>query len=147
MICRLLKTLILIIVGAALGLGVLVMFIWAVSQAHARDNGWESTPANERKWFQSLMQPDNPSMSCCGEADAYEADLFETEGDHYVAVITDTRRDTFPNGAFRPHIPPGTRIAVPNSKMKWDQGNPTIHGYIFIGSSGQLYCYVAPGGV
>jgi hypothetical protein len=25
----------------------------------------------------------------CGEADAFEADAFEVEGDHYVAVITD----------------------------------------------------------
>jgi hypothetical protein len=31
--------------------------------------------------------------------------------------------------------------------MKWDQGNPTAHGIIFIGSQGQIYCYVAPGGV
>lgn len=96
---------------------------------------------------ESLMQPDNPVMSCCGEADAYESDLYETEGDHYIAIITDERSDTFPNGAFRPHIPIGTRIPVPNFKMKWDQGNPTIHGYLFIGSNGQLYCYVAPGGV
>jgi hypothetical protein len=30
--------------------------------------------------------------------------------------------------------------------MKWDQGNPTGHGIIFIGAGGSLYCYVAPGG-
>jgi hypothetical protein len=94
------------------------------------------------------MQPDNPVMSCCGEADAYEADTFETDGDHYVAIITDTRPDTFRNGVTRPHIPPGTRISIPNQKMKWDAGNPTGHGLVFIGSGGtQLYCYVAPGGV
>lgn len=121
--------------------------VLTILPAVARDNGWESTPANERKWFQSLMQPDNPVMFCCGESDAYEADAYDTEGDHYVAIITDERSDTFPNGAFRPHIPPGTRIPVPNFKMKWDQGNPTIHGYLFIGSNGQLYCFVAPGGV
>jgi hypothetical protein len=128
-------------------LAMLVLLLAVLGGVHARDNGWESTPATEHKWFQGLMQPDNPFMSCCGEADAYEADSFETEGDHYVAIITDERSDTFANGSFRPHIPPGTRIPVPNFKMKWDQGNPTIHGYIFIGSSGQLYCYVAPGGV
>ena len=44
-------------------------------------------------------------------------------------------------------LPNGMRIAVPNSKMKWDQGNPTGHGIIFIGAAGALYCYVAPGGV
>jgi hypothetical protein len=83
------------------------------------------------------MQPDNPYMSCCGEADAFEADTFEVDGDHYVAIIT--------NG--KGIIPAGSRIAVPNQKMKWDRGNPTGHGIIFIGSQGQVYCYVTPGGV
>jgi hypothetical protein len=93
------------------------------------------------------MQPDNPYMSCCGEADAFEADAFEADtfevdtfevdGDHYVAVITDGK------GA----IADGTRIMAPNTKMKWDRRNPTGHGIIFIGSSGQVYCHVAPGGV
>jgi hypothetical protein len=44
-------------------------------------------------------------------------------------------------------IPSGTRIDVPNQKMKRDRGNPTGHGITFIGSSDQVYCYVAPGGV
>jgi hypothetical protein len=106
--------------------------------AAARDNGqWGDSPANIRQWFQGLMQPDNPYMSCCGEADAFEADTFEVEGDHYVAIITDGRGI----------LPAGTRIPVPNSKMKWDAGNPTGHGIVFIGTSGQIYCYAAPGGV
>jgi hypothetical protein len=106
--------------------------------AAARDNGqWLDSPAAIRQWFQSLMQPDNPAVSCCGEADAFEADTFEVEGDHYIAVITDGKGI----------VPTGTRIPVPNSKMKWDAGNPTGHGIIFIGAGGQLYCYVAPGGV
>jgi hypothetical protein len=106
--------------------------------AAARDNGqWGDSPANIRQWFQSLTQPDNPAVSCCGEADAFEADAFEVEGDHYIAIITDGK------GV----IPPGTRIPVPNQKMKWDAGNPTGHGIVFIGTNGQLYCYVAPGGV
>jgi hypothetical protein len=33
-----------------------------------------------RQWFQSLKQPDHPRLSCCGEADAFEADSFEVEG-------------------------------------------------------------------
>ena len=106
--------------------------------AAARDNGqWADSPAAIRQWFQSLMQPDNPYLSCCGEADAFEADTFEVEGDHYIAVITDGK------GV----IPPGTRIPVPNAKMKWDAGNPTGYGIVFIGAQGQVYCYVAPGGV
>jgi hypothetical protein len=107
-------------------------------QVMARDDGqWNDRPASVRQWFQSLMQPDRPEMSCCGEADAFEADTFETDGDHYVAIIT--------NG--RGLLPEGIRIPVPNAKMKWDAGNPTGHGIIFIGRNKQVYCYVAPGGV
>jgi hypothetical protein len=107
-------------------------------QALARDDGqWQSRPQFIRQWFQKLMQPDNPYISCCGEADAYEADTFEMEGDHYVAIITDGK------GV----IPNGTKVPVPNQKMKWDEGNPSGHGIIFIGSQGQVYCYVTPGGV
>lgn len=109
-----------------------------VMPAVARDNGqWGGSPIEVREWFQGLMQPDDPYKSCCGEADAFEADTFEVEGDHYIAVVTDGK------GV----IPSGTRIPVPNQKMKWDRGNPTGHGIIFIGSAGQVYCYVAPGGV
>jgi hypothetical protein len=105
--------------------------------AAARDNGqWANSPPNIREWFEGLRQPDHPRISCCGEADAFEADTFEVEGDHYVAIITDGK------GV----IENGTRIAVPNTKMKWDRGNPTGHGIIFIGDRGQIYCYVTPGG-
>jgi hypothetical protein len=89
-----------------------------------------------RQWFQKLMQPDNPDMSCYGEADALEADSFEIRGDQYVAIIT--------NG--KGIIPEGTQISVPKNKVKWDNGNPTGHGIIFIGNAGQIYCYVTPGG-
>jgi hypothetical protein len=55
----------------------------------------------------------------------------------YVAIITDGK------GV----IPNGTKIPVPNHKLKWDKGNPTGHGIIFMGLRGQVYCYVVPGGV
>jgi len=110
----------------------------SVVAAKARDNGqWSDLPKNVRQWFQSLKQPDHPRISCCGEADAFEADSFEVEGDHYVAIITDGK------GV----IPTGTRIPVPNQKMKWDAGNPTGHGIIFVGQQRQVYCYVTPGGL
>jgi hypothetical protein len=104
----------------------------------ARDNGqWEGADPAVRAWFQSLKQPDHPRLSCCGEADAFEADSFEVEEDHYVAVITDGRGI----------IPNGTKCPVPKRKMKFDSGNPTGHGIIFIGNQGQIYCYVTPGGI
>jgi len=79
----------------------------------------------------------SPPCPAAARRDAFEADTFEVEGDHYIAIITDGK------GV----IPNGTRVAVPNQKMKWDAGNPTGHGIVFIGTNGQLYCYVAPGGV
>lgn len=117
---------------------VIAITMLASLPALARDNGqWESQPAAIRQWFQKLMQPDNPRVSCCGEADAFEADSFEVQGDHYVAIIT--------NG--KGVIAEGTRIPVPNQKMKWNDGNPTGHGIIFIGTQGQVFCYVTPGGI
>lgn len=111
----------------------------------ARDLGqWEATDAHVRHWFQSLMRPDWPSMSCCGEADAYWADSFEAQGENFVAIITDEREDA---PLRRPHHNPGERIVVPKEKMKWDQGNPTGHGVIFLGPGETIYCYVVPGGV
>jgi hypothetical protein len=109
----------------------------AGSNALARNNGqWENSPPHIRQWFQVLMQPDNPANSCCGEADAYEAGLFEVDEGRYVAIITDGKGE----------IANGTKITVPNQKLKWDAGNPTGHGIIFIGIHGDVYCYIAPGG-
>ena len=121
-----------------------LMFYWAMALASARDLGqWENQDPKIRKWFNSLMIPDMPQFSCCGKSDAYWSDTFEVKGDQYVAVITDTRDDA-PLG--RPHIPAGTRIPVPNHRIKWDQGNPTGHGWIFIGGD-EVFCYLPPGGV
>jgi hypothetical protein len=124
---------------------IIATVLLASSAAAARDLGqWENQSENTRGWFQKLMQPDNPVVSCCGEADAYWADSYEVDADRYVAIITDERPDE-PLG--RRHLEPGERIVVPNSKIKWDQGNPTGHGIIFVGIGGQIYCYVPPGGV
>jgi hypothetical protein len=113
--------------------------------ATARDSGqWESQTPEVRKWYQNLMQPDSPFMSCCGEADAYWADGFEVDNGRYLAIITDARPD---DSLGRPHREPGQRFVVPNEKIKWDRGNPTGHGVIFLGTNGQVYCYVPPGGV
>lgn len=116
-----------------------------MSVASARDFGqWEATDPQIRQWFQALMQPDNPAVSCCGEADAYWADSFEVDGDRYVAIITDSRPD---EPLRRKHVDVGTRIVIPNHKLKYDQSNPTGHGIIFLNRNDYVYCYVAPGGV
>ena len=125
--------------------GIIISLMLLASPTAARDLGqWEIQPLQVRQWFQKLMQPDDPTASCCGEADAYWADSFEVDESRYVAIITDERPDA-PLG--RPHRMVGERILVPNHKIKWDEGNPTGHGIIFLGTSGHVYCYVPPGGV
>ena len=122
--------------------------------AYARDNGqWEGNTPEIRQWFQELKQPDYPTSSCCGVADAYWADSYEvSEHGEYVAIITDERDDA---KLTRPHIPVGTKIVVPNAKIKWDKGNPTGHGIIFVANVGDpegttdgwmVFCYLPPMG-
>jgi len=72
---------------------------------------------------------DVPNAPCCGEADAYWADgVHVRDGKTYV-TITDDRPDE-PLG--RPHLDVGTEIEIPNKKLKWDKGNPTGHGIVFL---------------
>ena len=106
--------------------------------AHARDLGqWENTDPVVHEWYKTLMQPDNPSVSCCGESDAYFADEVHFRDGKTYAVITDDRDD---EPLKRPHIDIGTEIEVPNFKLKFDQGNPTHHGVIFLSRGGWPYC-------
>lgn len=113
--------------------------------AYPRDNGqWEATPHDIREWYQNLKQPDNPRVSCCGEADAYWADSYVVEGGKTYAIITDTRDNELLGRIPRPN---GSRYHVPDQKMKHDAGNPTGHGVLFIGGTGDVLCYVTPGGV
>ncbi|MBI1202522.1 MAG: hypothetical protein GC182_08430 [Rhodopseudomonas sp.] len=114
-------------------------------QARARDLGqWDDASAIAQ-WYRSLMQPDQPTISCCGEADAYWADKVETgPNGETLAIITDDRNDG-PLG--RHHVPAGTRIVVPSNKIKWDRGNPTGHIVIFLSVNNDVYCYVQNGGV
>lgn len=130
---------VLIIVGAT------VATLFSVRPAKARDVGqWEASDPFTRSWYKSLMQPDNPHMSCCGESDAYWADKVEVIDGKVFATITDTRDD---KSLGRANVAPGTRVEVPPHKMKWDRGNPTGHVVIFLGPSLSVYCFVMNGGV
>ena len=121
----------------------LLIILLLIAPAHAHDSGqWADTAISS--WFRSLMQPDNPTVSCCGEADAYWADTVLTEDGKIVAVITDDRPDEPLN---RRHVPVGTRIVVPPHKIKWDRGNPTGHVIIFLSVANEVYCFVQNGGV
>ncbi len=122
-----------------------LIFLLVTTSAYGRDFGqWTGSDPEIAAWYQSLRQPDNPSLSCCGVADAYWADSFEVgPNGEYVAIITDER-----DLPYRQKREVGTRIVVPNHKIKTDQGNPTGHGIVFLRpNSDDVYCYLAPGGV
>lgn len=124
---------------------IVIVSVALLALAYARDLGqWEGSDAAIGVWFCTLMQPDAPNVSCCGEADAYWADRVATDGDQTIAIITDDRPD---EPLMRHHVPVGTRIVVPPNKIKWDRGNPTGHIVIFLTPANDVYCYVQNGGV
>ena len=56
-----------------------VVLCVALSVAFARDGGqWGNNDPVVTEWYKTLMQPDRPEVSCCGEGDAYWCD------DYYV---------------------------------------------------------------
>ena len=116
-----------------------------ITELGARDLGqWESGDAAIRQWYQSLMQPDVPTASCCGEADAYWADEVHVRDGRTYVRVTDDRPD---EPLRRPHVENGTEIEIPHYKLKWDQSNPTGHGIVFMSRTRFVFCYVQPGGV
>lgn len=127
--------------------GALVALFLCQGAAIARDNGqWEDTDPGIKAWYGSVMQPDRPDYSCCGEADAYWADSIECDADKCFAIITDERDD---EPLKRLHVPAGTRIKIPPHKYLDGKGNPTGHGVIFLTydedtSTRIVLCYAAP---
>jgi len=114
-----------------------------VGRAHARDNGqWQDNDISH--WYKSLMQPDVPSVSCCGEADAYWCDDINVRDGKSYCRITDDRPDA-PLG--RPHREVGEEYEIPPHKLKYDAGNPTGHSIIFLSTAGYTWCFVQNGGV
>jgi hypothetical protein len=119
-------------------LGVVAALVTGSAEAHDPDHH------EQAEWYQSLMQPDIPNASCCGEADAYWADEIHVRDGKTYATITDDRPD---EPRHRLHVDVGTQIEIPNNKLKWDKSNPTGHGVVFLSRAGYVYCYVQPGGV
>lgn len=118
----------------------LLLMLWP-SVTQAQDYGAPDLSA----YFRSLMMPDQPSRSCCGEADAYFADETEAcrpsdgESCALVAIVTDTRPDA-PRG--RRHIAPGTRYAVPQSKVRRVPiPNPTDRNLLFVAPADNVLCW------
>jgi hypothetical protein len=117
---------------------------FVVNSAYPHDSGqWEETTPAVREWYRSLMQPDKPWVSCCGESDAYFAEAKVREGKTFAVIIDD--RDDEPRR--RHHVPVGTEIEVPAGKLKWDAGNPTGHAVIFLTVNNDVYCFVQGTGI
>lgn len=141
-----------VIAIAALVVGVLMFVHLALAQT-------KYAAPDLSEYYTSLMQPDNPKSSCCGDGDRYFADKTEacTAEDLVVvptcvivAVITDDGPDVFDvpseqggkRTIRRPHIPIGTRILVPASKLRKNPiPNPTDRNIVFTGTSLYPYCF------
>lgn len=123
----------------------LVVACCSLVQVRARDLGqWGNSDRAIKAWFESLMQPDHPNVSCCGSADAYWCDEVHVRDGHTFCNITDDRPD---EPLKRPHVPVGTEIAIPDWKLKWDRGNPSGHTLVFLSSARFVFCFVQGSGV
>ena len=124
---------------------VVAYLIFSIRFVRAHDKGqFENTDPEVRAWYHSLMQPDAPNASCCGEADAYWADEIHVRDGKTYATITDDRDD---RPLRRPHIPVGTEIEIPPNKLKWDKGNPTGHNILFVSRGMYVFCFVQSSGI
>ncbi len=115
--------------------------------ACAKDLGqWENSDPVTREWFKTLMRPDVPTSSCCGESDAYWCDTIHIKDGNTSCTITDDRPDA---PLMRPHVDVGTMIEIPDNKLKWDRGNPTGHNVVFLwgGPSRYVVCFVQSTGI
>lgn len=123
---------------------VALVFVFYVSVAHARDSGqWEGTDPAISQWYKTLMQPDNPSVSCCGVADGYWCDDIHVKNGVTFCTITDDREN---EPLRRAPIPLGTEIEIPDRKLTWKDGNPTGHSILFLSSGRAVYCFVQGSG-
>lgn len=105
----------------------------------------------------SLMRPDQPGASCCGEADAFITDNFvpiEDGGGDLWAIIgadyPDTPGIVQDDGAISAGtrgLKKGDRILVPHAKINTDQSETwsSGHGVIFLRPSDrEVLCYRYP---
>ena len=127
--------------GLVLGAAAMALGLLAVGVCHAKPGGdWSQVDPEVREWIGQLVMPDrSDNVSCCGEADAYEADLGETdEAGHNYAIITGTRGNP---------LPVGTKLLVPPEKIQNRQGNPSGHVIVFTNENKNVFCFVPNGGM
>jgi hypothetical protein len=138
-----------VLIAAAVTILALVLF-GAIATSLARPSvQWAQSSPERQEWFERAQRPGtgikdedrwHSTQSCCAEnADAYEADEFETEDGELFATITKGSKD----------IPAGIRVHIPKDKIITDleflRKNPTGHGWVWMIGGGVL-CYVLPSG-
>lgn len=125
----------------------------------AKDSSqWAQATPERREFFRKAWRPDyGPTSSCCGEADAYEADEYEFIVGELYAIITEGDSpmcwtDEDGGQVCKPKIATGTKILVPLNKVllppPTEPRNTTGHGIIWIAGNGKdVFCYALPGGM
>lgn len=99
---------------------------------------WADEPQEIRQWFQSVMEPDNPTQSCCGEADAYEVEMVGNDPDGSIEVRTLA-------GPYEYFV--GKLYSVPREKMQTRYGNPLDKSILFLSNIGKPLCLIPKSGV
>ncbi len=117
---------------------------------------------NQRPWTGEHLHD-----SCCGPADGYESDLFEYDAESGELAAIVTEGDTPEKAAeaeaaqpycapdensanCKPRVPAGTRFIVPKDRIVLQDPahpNTTGHGWIWLGSGKNVFCYTYPAGV
>lgn len=102
--------------------------------AYAGDPGkWLKEPADIQLWFAEPRQPPSGKASCCGDADAFEAENTgdEPDGIHF----------RIPDG--RGIIADGFEGVAPHDRIQSHYGNPTGRIIVFLATgTGIVFCYI-----
>src|SRR5258708_13619151 len=96
--------------------GAIAALVIGGTKAHDPDH------TDQNEWYQSLMQPDVPTSSCCGEADAHWADEIHVP-DRKTYAITTAHRPDDPRG--RPPVAVGTPVPTPSTNPQCSKTLPT----------------------
>lgn len=99
---------------------------------------WTSYSKEVHDWFPTVMQPDNPYVSCCGLADAFEGRVVGEDTYSNIVITIDDGKTL---------VPDGTEVHVPRAKIQTKFGNPTGKLIVFISTSDHhsVYCLIPEG--
>lgn len=107
-----------------------------ITPAIAFDHGFDHS-TDRSKFFESLKRPDYYPHPCCGESDAYEADIYQrnSDGSYDVTITNGEDENPWPDGTSRIPLKNGTVVHVPSSQINPPEeakNNPTGHAWLFV---------------